>query len=136
MKRFLLIAVVGLVGLTACKKDKPVEPQKTRKDYLTQAPWKTKEKNGSSNLDPCELDNIYTFTDTSITFNFGSNLCQGESPVPLIGTWNFYDNETKIAIDIPLQLGQSYKDSVSIIQLDDNIFEFVDKDGDRFVMQH
>ncbi len=133
MKKFLLLLAFGLIGLTACKKDDPVAPEKTRKDFLTEATWKYKTFNNQ--LRDCEADDVFTFgTDNKFTIDYGNNLCVSNETM-LVGDWTFFEDDTKIA-KVYQAFGNTLHDTLNIIKLDASTFEYIDENNNHVIMQH
>lgn len=133
MKKFLLLAVIGLIGFTSCKKDDPVIPEKTRKDYLTASDWKYKTINNG--LSDCDSDDILTFTtDGNFTINFGSNLCN-TNETRLEGTWSLFDEDSKVLKEYTA-FGNTLRDTLNIVKLNETTFEYIDENHNNIVLQH
>ncbi len=103
---FKSLAVIGLLSVLifSCKKDKDKDPEKTRKELITNKWRVTDIKLGGTSILPiapelnCITDNILTFkSDGSFTMEEGTNVCS-----PALegnGTWSLVENDTRIKLD-------------------------------------
>jgi hypothetical protein len=112
MKPILIVVILFVGTLPACKKDSNNDKPKTNTDLLTLNAWKFSSATAtgfgdiSSQIPDCYKDNSYTFSSTGQgSVNESTIVCSPSSAGPF--TWNFANNETELHISTPLFAGGS-----------------------------
>jgi hypothetical protein len=105
---YLVLAVVGLTGLTSCKKDDVTFPHRaaTKTDVLTAKSWKVTDIKIADKsifktmlVDSCAKDDLTKFNaNKSVTFDEGTLKCDTLSRQSRTGSWEFTTNETKLKV--------------------------------------
>ncbi len=132
MKKILLLAVIGMIAFTSCKKDDPIVL--TPKDHLTKSAWKVQSKNGT--IDDCRKDDLFTYnTDGNFILDFGVK-CPSDLVDTVAGTWTLFDDDSKIQIKFDLGSFGSKIDTLSVIKLNEDNLEYIDKDGETWIWKH
>lgn len=135
-KTIFTITAIGILGVLACsnKKD-PAPAPKSKTELLTAHTWKAMSKKYSSSMDKesiedCEKDDLYTFkSDSSLVYNSNLLKCNGKDSMINL-QWKFVGNENTIET---IQNG-SHANTLKIISIDENSFEFRDEDSIYFKM--
>lgn len=112
MKKYLffLFAVIPalILGLSSCSKDDDGNSNpKTKRELLTQSPWKYKSATVGgvpfSSFMTCQTDNTYSFnTSGSGVADEGATKCNAADPQSNPFTWSFQNAETEIVLSSPL----------------------------------
>lgn len=105
----------GLFLLSSCEKEKDnTPPAKTKTELLATGSWKFSNAtvggtNVNAALQPCQKDNIMTFTAVGLTGTLDEGLtkCNAGDPQTSPFTWSFASGETILNISTPLFTGGS-----------------------------
>ena len=104
------LLLLTTASLTACKKDKDEEKEKSRTDLLTQKAWlyvdygKDDNKDGilskdESSVEQCEVDDSFIFnTDGTLVEHDNTTQCGTSEPESKTMKWSFQNNETEIVL--------------------------------------
>jgi lipocalin-like protein len=104
------LLLLTAASLTACKKDKDEEKEKSRTDLLTQKAWlyvdygKDDNKDGvlskdESSVEACEVDDSFIFNaDGTLIEHDNTTRCGSSEPESHTITWAFQNNETELVI--------------------------------------
>ncbi len=112
MKKIIFLALVTVLFITACKKDKNGPVVSERFQFLTTGQWKVSAYKNDSNSDgvfetdlyasipSCRKDNFSVFkADGTIIVDEGPTKCDPGYSQTFLGDWRFADNENTIWIN-------------------------------------
>jgi hypothetical protein len=108
--RKLLLCVLGVAALGACKKNNETSPETSRTELLTAKNWrlaaatitadsKTTDEYAAS--DACERDNFIKFnSNNTVVVDEGANRCDPSNAQTQTSTWDFNNDQTKLSIPV------------------------------------
>jgi len=134
MKKLLFLAILGIFGLSSCKKEPAPITIKKPIDFLTEKNWKYLEFNNQ--LKACDADDVLSFsTGGDFIIELGSNHCTSNEGEQITGTWAFINEESQIIKEYTV-FGSLLTDTLSIIRLNEKEFKYVDENNNSVVLEH
>ncbi len=133
MNKFLLLTTFILIA-SSCKKDTPTVTPKKPIDFLTEKSWKYLTFN--NHLKPCDADDVINFqVDAQFSIDLGTNHCSTNEIDQITGSWTFINKESQVIKEYML-FGNPLTDTLTIIKLDDEKFEYIDENNNNVVLEH
>lgn len=134
MKKTIFTITIGALAVLACSNEKDPQPApKSKTELLTAHPWKYTSKRYAAtpdkeSIEACEKDDIITFKlDSTMIYDSKTLKCQASDTIYNL-EWKFLKNETEVETFDKGVHGNTLK----IITLDDNTFEFQDEESKYF----
>ncbi|RZJ86488.1 MAG: hypothetical protein EOO60_13370 [Hymenobacter sp.] len=111
MSTYLLVAALGLAGLSSCKKDDASTPAPTlsKTDLLTAKSWRMTDFKVAGQsvyntplVQACDKDDLIKFNvNKTATFDEGSVKCDPTSAQSRAGSWELMTNDTMLKLTSP-----------------------------------
>ncbi len=133
MKHIILVTL-AILGFSACQQDPPDIIIKKPIDFLTEKDWHYLTFNNQ--LKPCDADDILRFSpEGQFTIQLGSNHCTSNEADQITGSWTLINDDTRIVKEYTV-FGNALTDTLFIVKLDAEEFEFTDENHNNVVLVH